>query len=90
MLFWPLTASITSEVINDHVHVTFQRILNKFIKVNFSVGCMAVMLFQSLTTLNNIYKIASRVIYCRVLTTKSLKDKDSEECTLSLSTFSSQ
>ena len=38
--FWPQTASITMEVKNNHAHLTTQRILNKFIKINFSVGCM--------------------------------------------------
>ena len=38
--FWPLTASITKEVKNNHVHVTTQRILNRFNEINFSVGCM--------------------------------------------------
>ena len=33
-------ASITMEVKNSHAHVTTQRILNKFIKINFSVACM--------------------------------------------------
>ena len=36
--FWPLTASITSEVKNNHAHVTTQRILNKFIGIKFSIG----------------------------------------------------
>ena len=36
---WPLTASITMEVKNNHGHVTTQRILNKFIDIIFSVGC---------------------------------------------------
>ena len=46
--FWNLTASIISLIINDHAHVSTQRILNKFIEVNFSLGCtygLAVMLF---------------------------------------------
>ena len=38
--FWPLTAFMRSEVKNDHAHVTTQRILNKFIEVNLSVGSM--------------------------------------------------
>ena len=38
--FWPLTASITMEVKNNHAHVTTPRILNKFIEINFYVGCM--------------------------------------------------
>ena len=58
--FWTLTASITSEVKNDHVHVTVQRILNKFIDVNFSVECMVwpwYCLFQDWTTMSPINKI---------------------------------
>ena len=39
-VFWPLTASITSEVKNDHAQVTTQRILNKLIELNFSVEDM--------------------------------------------------
>ena len=38
--FWPLTASITLEVKNNHAHVTTQRILNKFIGMKFSIECM--------------------------------------------------
>ena len=39
-VFWPLTASITSEVKNDNAHVITQDICNKFIEIKFSVGCM--------------------------------------------------
>ena len=46
------------EVKNNYAHVTTQRTLNKFIEINFSVGCMyglAVMLSISrLTTSKNI------------------------------------
>ena len=35
--FWPLTASTTSEVKNDHAHVITQDICNKFIEIKFSV-----------------------------------------------------
>ena len=38
--FWPLTAFMRPKVKNDHAHVTTQRILNKFIEVNLSVGSM--------------------------------------------------
>ena len=38
--FWPLTASMTSEVKNNYAYVITQDICNKFIKVNFYVGCM--------------------------------------------------
>ena len=37
--FWPLTASMTSEVKNNYVYVITQDICNKFIEVNFCVGC---------------------------------------------------
>ena len=35
--FWPLTAFMRSVVKNDHTHAATQRILNKFIELNFSV-----------------------------------------------------
>ena len=38
--FWPLTASMTSEVKINYAYVTTQDISNKFIEVNFCVGCM--------------------------------------------------
>ena len=38
--FWPLTASITSEAKINYAYVTTQGICNKFIEVNFCVGCM--------------------------------------------------
>ena len=38
--FWPLTASITSEVKNNYAYVITQDICNKFIEVNFCVGDM--------------------------------------------------
>ena len=38
--FWPLTASMTSEVKNNYAYVITQDICNKFIEVNFYVGCM--------------------------------------------------
>ena len=50
--FWPLTASVTSEVKNDHAYVIMQGIYNKFIEVNFCVGRMVSQpnpLFQDLT-----------------------------------------
>ena len=37
--FWPLTASMTSEVKNNYAYVITQDICNKFIEVKFSVGC---------------------------------------------------
>ena len=57
--FWPLTASITLEVKNDHAYVITQGICNKFIEVNFCVGCMVSQpnrLFQRLTTMSLIKK----------------------------------
>jgi hypothetical protein len=38
--FWPLTAFMRLEVKNEHAHVITQGICNKFIEVNFCVGCM--------------------------------------------------
>ena len=38
--FWPLTASMTSEVKNNYAYVITQYICNKFIEVNICVGCM--------------------------------------------------
>ena len=38
--FWPLTAFMRSEVKNAYAHVITQGICNKFIEVNFCVGCM--------------------------------------------------
>ena len=38
--FWPLTASITSEVKNNYNHVTMEGILNKISEIKLSVGCM--------------------------------------------------
>ena len=50
------------EVKNNHAHVTTQRILNKFMEINFSVGCMVWLwwcLFQPMTTSKNIDEISS-------------------------------
>ena len=38
--FWPLTVSITSEAKINYAYVITQDICNKFIEVNFCVGCM--------------------------------------------------
>ena len=38
--FWSLTASMTSEVKKTYAYVITQDICNKFIEVNFCVGCM--------------------------------------------------
>ena len=38
--FWPLTASMTSEIKNNYAYVITQYICNKFIEVNFCVGSM--------------------------------------------------
>ena len=40
MIFWPPTASTTSEVKNFHAHVITQDTCNKFIEIKFYVGCM--------------------------------------------------
>ena len=44
--FLALTASITMEVQNNHSHVTAQKFLNKFFKINFSVGCRDAVYFK--------------------------------------------
>ena len=38
--FWPLTASMTSEVKKNHAHVYPNRKLSKFSEINFSIECM--------------------------------------------------
>ena len=38
--FWSVTASITTEVKNNHAHVKTPVILNKFPANKFFVGCM--------------------------------------------------
>ena len=56
--FWPLTASMTLEVKNNYAYVI--NICNKFIKVNFCVGCMVSKpnrLLQRSTTMSLIDKI---------------------------------
>ena len=67
--FWPLTAFMRSEVKNDHAHVTTQRILNKFIEVNLSVGSMVwpwCCLFQHSTTMSLINKINWQLGTCTI------------------------
>ena len=44
--FWPLTASITLEVKNDHAYVIMQGICNKFIEVNLFVRYMVSQLIR--------------------------------------------
>ena len=64
--FWPLTASMTSEVKNNYAYVIMQDICNSFIEVNFSVGCMVSppnRLLQRLTTMSLKIRFDSRVIY---------------------------
>ena len=51
-VFGLLTASITMEVKNNYAHVLTQRTLNKFIEINFSVGCLALMLSISRLTIS--------------------------------------
>ena len=36
MSFWPSTASITSELKNDYIHVTMEEVLNKSSEIKFS------------------------------------------------------
>ena len=53
--FGPPTASMTSEVKINYAYVTTQDICNKFIEVNFCVGCMVSQpncLFQRSTTMS--------------------------------------
>ena len=38
--FWPLTASMTSEVKKNHAHVYPYRNLRNFSEINFSIGPM--------------------------------------------------
>ena len=38
--FWPLTASITSDAKINYAYVIMQDICNKFIEVDFCVGCL--------------------------------------------------
>ena len=38
--FWPLTASMTSEVRNNYAYYIPQDICNKFIEIKIFVGCM--------------------------------------------------
>ena len=57
--FWPLTAFMRSEVKNDYAYVIMQDVCNKFIEVNFCVGCMVSQpnhLFHRLTTMSRINK----------------------------------
>ena len=46
--FWPPTASITSEVKINYAFVTTQDICNKFIEVNFCVGCVPTLIILEL------------------------------------------
>ena len=59
--FWLPTASMTLEVKNNYAYVIMQDICNKFIEVNFCVGCMVSepnRLLQHSTTMSLINKIA--------------------------------
>jgi hypothetical protein len=38
IVFWPLTASITSEAKTNHAHVKTPIFLNKLIEIKFSLG----------------------------------------------------
>ena len=63
--FRPLSASTTSEVKNYHAHVITKDICNKFIELNFCVGCMVSQpncLFQCYTTIYLINKILCDII----------------------------
>ena len=57
--FWPPTASMTSEVKNSYAYVITQDICNKFIEVDFFVGCTVSRpnrLLQDLTTYHIFYQ----------------------------------
>ena len=58
--FWPLIASMTSEVKNNYAYVITQDICNKFIEIKNFVGCMISWpnyLLQRLTTVSLINKM---------------------------------
>ena len=60
--FWTPTASMTSKIKINYACVISQDICNKFIEVNFCVGCMVSEpnhLLQRLTTMSLINKIAN-------------------------------
>ena len=60
---WPLTASM--EVKNKYAYVITQDICNKFIEVNFFVGCMVSepnCLLQRLTTMSLIDKVKTQAL----------------------------
>ena len=62
--FWPLTASMTTEVKNNYAYVITQDICNKFIEVNFCVGCMVSRpnpLLQRSTTMSLINKMNNKL-----------------------------
>ena len=64
--FWPLSASTTSEVKNDHAHVITQDICNKFIEIKFSVGRMVSQpnrLLQRSTTMNLINEMRYTLVW---------------------------
>ena len=54
--FWPLTASMTSEVKNNYAYVITQYICNKFIEVNFCVGCMVLTMTKTFLILKSTYR----------------------------------
>ena len=57
--FWPLTASMTSEVKNNYAYVITHDICKKFIEVNFCVGCMV--LFHSQIVCANVGRTKSPI-----------------------------
>ena len=50
--FWPLTASMTSEVKNNYAYVITQSICNNFIEVNFLYGTYGLAPKSSVAPLN--------------------------------------
>ena len=65
--FWPPTASMTSEVKINYAYVITQDICNKFIEVNFCVGCthglMAKSNVQTLNILGLLIRLVGKSLY---------------------------
>ena len=55
--FWPLTASMTSEVKNKYAYYIWQDICNKLIEVKIFVGCMVSWPNRHPWIINKIYLI---------------------------------
>ena len=73
--FWPLTASMTSEVKNNYAYVITQDICNKFIEVNFCVGCMVSQPNRLLQNSAVCPHLHLHLLYCRLLERRSVFDR---------------